>query len=198
VSDVNDDFSKLPKSSGTSMIYMIGCIVRDNRVGETYYLNYVVDKLTYECEGKMVHQWLGDVIRIAQQDPICMVHWSNAEYTLLDRVLKKWGAHPLEDKRLTLIDLFELVRGAQVAIPGAFSYGLKDVAKALHALGKIESTWKETAGKEDMAMTSAWTTEALALAQGKSMGEMPQMEPVIEYNRMDCQVLLEILELTQR
>jgi hypothetical protein len=64
VTDLNDDFKQFPKISGTSMIYMIGCMVKDRVHNEEYFLNYVVDRLTLECETKMINDWLQDLVRI--------------------------------------------------------------------------------------------------------------------------------------
>jgi hypothetical protein len=60
------------------------------------------------------------------------------------------------------IDLYKIFKDAKVGIPGAFGYGLKTVAKALHKLGMIADTWEENLNGAD-AMVAAWYLNGASL-----------------------------------
>jgi len=148
-----------------------------------------------------------------------MFHWSQAEIIQLKRVRKAYGdlveiGEFMENT--DFIDLYELFKKSEVGIPGAFNYGLKSVAKSLHSLGKINSTWEENMNGAD-AMVAAWhlkdrtdhephthhnakygngtliDPEALVSTRNENKADALSKEIII-YNYYDCKVMDEITE----
>jgi len=72
-------------------------------------------------------------------------------------------------------------------------FGLKAVAKSLHALGLIETNWKDGIVDGLGAMAAAWWANAEAKSQNTRMESLPLIQDVIEYNQIDCKVMMETL-----
>lgn len=212
VSDLHDDFTLLPKTNGSAIVSMIGCYVKNNLTGESQYMNYLVDHLTTKCEKNMIHNWIKDMQEIIKKTltsynsskktsetkkmnrnvpKIYVYHWSHAEAYHMDNALEHC-ADLLTNYDLEMIDLCKLFKEAHVGLPGCYSYGLKGVAKSLHKLGLIQTTWSDGLDG-NQAMVATWKAEEIALKEGKTIPEVDFMESIIKYNYVDCKVLEEIV-----
>jgi hypothetical protein len=78
-------------------------------------------------------------------------------------------------------------------VTGAFGYGLKDIAKAMHAMGLIQTAWGDGPTDGLGAMVAAWRVDEAAAESGGVLLDDPLMQEVADYNRVDCQVMAEIL-----
>ena len=81
---------------------------------------------------------------------------------------------------------------------GAFSFGLKSVARAMHAHGLIETHWGEGLADGAGAMAGAWSAAADSRSRGRSLTESPVMQEIARYNEVDCRVMAEILDYLRR
>ncbi len=139
-----------------------------------------------------------------------LYHWSPAELIQLRRAAKAYGSLVTDFlAEAQFIDLCAVLKNNKVGIPGAFGYGLKSVAKSLHGLGKIESTWEENMNGAD-AMVAAWYLkyrsdhEQHGLIEPERILANPDRKPqkkadalakeIIIYNYYDCKVMDEIVE----
>lgn len=77
---------------------------------------------------------------------------------------------------------------------GAMGFGLKPVAKALHAHGCIETIWDDGPVDGMGAMVGAWWCHDEALRLGCSMRELELMKEIAAYNEVDCRVMQEAVE----
>ncbi len=91
VSDVNDDFSRLPERGGQGQIFMIGCGHVEG--GEWTFSCFVAEELTLACEADIIEAWLEHMEVVRQRltpdlaQPL-VFHWSPAESSGLTDGLK--------------------------------------------------------------------------------------------------------------
>lgn len=82
-----------------------------------------------------------------------------------------------------------MFRAVPIGVKGAFDYGLKSIAKAMHAAGLIETRWDDNSldGLAAMVgiMRAAQRTEALPTSA--------LMQRIAKHNETDCRVVAEIL-----
>jgi putative phage-type endonuclease len=200
VSDLDDNFDELPRANGTEIIYMIGTLMKNNVTGESSYYNHLVNRLTKTSEREMIKDWLnwlnrhnnqyrsGDK-RSQEREHIHLFHWSSAEKVHLEKALDD----DILALDLEMIDLYKLFRDHKVTIPGVFRNGLKDVARGLHKLGKLNTVWTDNFDGSQ-AMVAAWKANEIAVEQGKTLSDITHiMKPVIDYNYIDCKTLEEIV-----
>jgi len=212
------------KQGQSNIIYMIGCLIRNNKTKKGEYFNYLIKTINPDNEKKVIIEWLNDLNKALNNNnlnnktnmKIPIYHWSPAEVVQLRRVKKEYGLTPVIlsetissfiDK-MHFIDLYQVFKEAKVGIPGAFGYGLKTVAKALYNLGKIKNTWEENLNGAD-AMVAAWYLNNLncnnigrlddkVIAKAFDPTQPTNLEDlakeIILYNYYDCKVMEEIAE----
>ncbi|MBA2370665.1 MAG: hypothetical protein H0V71_03355, partial [Chloroflexi bacterium] len=90
--------------------------------------------------------------------------------------------------------LRKVVHAEPVVIRGAMGFGLKAVARALHALGHIETDWGEGLADGTGAMTGAWLAADEARRTGGALTSVALMREIDRYNEIDCRVMAEVLE----
>lgn len=233
VTDLNESigselFDTSPGIGGQSnIIYMIGCYVKNNRTKKDEYLNYLIKTIDPENEKQILTDWMNDLTKIMSEAKmskrrshmIPIYHWSPAEVVQLRRVKTAYGS-PLSEfiDRMNFIDLYQIFKEAKVGIPGAFGYGLKTVAKALHKLGKIADTWEENLNGAD-AMVAAWYlngadldreiiknikkveefTAELVTEKSEQPSNLDKLaKEIIIYNYYDCKVMEEIVDYARQ
>jgi hypothetical protein len=85
VSDLNDDFSLIPKRGGQPMIFMVGCGHMEN--GTWRYRCFTTDALTETSEADVIDAWVDYMKevrdRIAPGSEPLVFHWSQAEVSTL-------------------------------------------------------------------------------------------------------------------
>ena len=123
-------------------------------------------------------------------------HWSHAERSTFETAFNSARArHP--DKEWPTPRWFDflgrVVREEPLVVKGSFQFGLKSVAKAMHAHGLIETDWE--AGPTDGlgAMVGAWSSAAEAAERRCKLGETELMQEIARYNQVDCKVIMEIV-----
>jgi hypothetical protein len=197
VSNLNDDFSRMPEQNGQPLIYMIGCGHMQD--GVWVFRTFCTDALTDADEAIAIDGWLDymrDVTQAAGATDARVLHWSFAEPVNYEKAYESAKArHPEKGwPDLTWFDLWDKVfRAEPVMVRGAMGFGLKAVAKALHGHGLIETSWGESKVDGLGAMVGAWWCDAEARAQGVSMRSIPLMAEITAYNEVDCKVMMEII-----
>jgi len=208
------------KQGQSNIIYMIGCLIRNNKLKKDEYFNYLIKTINPDNEKKVIVEWLNDLdaalSKVNNKTKIPIYHWSPAEVVQLKRVKKEYGLTIVCKKetissfidKMHFIDLYQIFKTAKVGIPGAFGYGLKTVAKALYNLGKIKDTWEENLNGAD-AMVAAWYLNDLncnnigrlddkVIAKAFDPMQPTNLEDlakeIILYNYYDCKVMEEIVE----
>ncbi len=184
VHDMDDDFSTFPRKGGQALIFQIGSgTYRDRRWS---FRQFTADDLGVEAEARMIDDWLAHLADVAREagcasaSDVRLVHWSLAEESNFERAYESARSrHPDRSwPPLAWYDLLGRVFRAQpIVVKGAFSFGLKSIARAMRAHGLIETAWGE--GLADLT-------------------ESPVMQEIGRYNEVDCRVMAEILDYLRR
>jgi hypothetical protein len=205
VHDMDDDFSTFPQKGGQALIFQIGSgTYRDRRWS---FRQFTVDDLGVEAEARMIDDWLAHLADLAREagcasaSDVRLVHWSLAEESNFERAYESARSrHPDRSwPPLAWYDLLGRVFRAQpIVVKGAFSFGLKSIARAMRAHGLIETAWGEGLADGAGAMAGAWSAAADSRARGRSLSESPVMQEIARYNEVDCRVMAEILDYLRR
>lgn len=195
VSNLADDFSRLPDQGGQPLIFMIGCgHVED---GQWRFAQWTVDRLDEESEARIIDAWLEHMATLSEGLPEPYVlHWAPAEpinYEL-DYASAK-ARHPDKDwPDLRWFDfLNKVVRPEPVVVRGAMAFGLKAVARAMRQHGLIQTEWTEGPVDGLGAMVGAWSCAEEACARGCRLIDVPLMQSIANYNQVDCRVIQEVV-----
>lgn len=199
INDMNDDFSTFPIAGGCSMIYMIGCLSVNYLTGMQEFRTYIADRLSKKHETEIVDRWISDMhagLGLSGDALPIVFHWGDAEKTLFSKTSRgrgsKDGVMPFK-----FVNLCTKFKQANVAIPNVFSYGLKEVVKALHSTGKIKTTWSSNDQDGSTALVAGWLAEEYCKKNGSGtrLCDLKSIRDIAQYNYVDCKVLAEILEL---
>lgn len=210
VSDLNDDFTQLPARGGTPMIFQIGCLHVEG--GTPVFRQFTADRLDLSEEARVVAAWsawmAGVRDRLAPGARPRVWHWSPAETSMLLTAMTSYRAHfpagPVPDVefRDALAELVkpseQLGGGACVAVKGAGGFGLKAVAKALHAHGRVATAWGDGPADGLGAMVGAWQCDQVAREGGSPMPAQPLMQQIGAYNETDCRAMYEVIDYLRR
>ncbi len=199
VQDLNDDFSLIPEKGGQTLIFMIGCGHIEN--GEWRYACFTVDELAEACEATIIDAWFEHMEAVRQRlnlddDEPRLFHWSHHEPTWLETQYNSAKArHPRNDwPSPRWFDFYSRVmRSEPVVVRGAFDFGLKEVANAMHHHGLIETLWKDGPTDGLGAMVGAWSCATEAAERGCTLSETDLMQEIMRYNEVDCKAMMEII-----
>lgn len=194
VNDLYDDFSQVPLAGGQDMIYLIGCLVLDHRNPDPQYHCFLVDDLSQTSEEKLLREFFNflKLTLRASKIPAVLYHWTQAETLHLEKALGRYDS--IQRPPLELVDLYKIFRENQITLTGAFSYGLKPVAKAFHRHGLIQTIWKDGLDGAQ-ASVGAWRAMDECKQSGISkLSETRTIQTLIDYNYNDCRVLYEMTE----
>jgi hypothetical protein len=204
VSNMADDFVALPTEGGQPLIFQIGCgRLEDGQwVFDPALDQWTVDRLDEASEAVVIDAWIGRMQALCDERGISLAeariyHWSPAETSTLSSAYNSARErHPQNQwPQLPWFDLLgEVVKKAPVSVTGAFNFGLKAIAKAMHAQGFIETSWGDGPTDGMGAMIAAWRVDETVAVSGGKLLDDPLMREVADYNRVDCQVMAEILQ----
>lgn len=199
VSNLKDDFARMPEQGGQELIFMIGCGHMEN--GKWRFESFITRDLSESSEAVAIEAWLDHMERVRTRlapdlaNPL-VFHWSNAEVSVLEssyrsaRVRHPRNAWP----SLNWFDFLQkVVRHEPVVVRGAMAFGLKAFARALHQHKLIETVWSDGPTDGLGAMVGAWWCEDVSRRLGTSLGEVPLMQEIARYNEVDCRVIKETI-----
>jgi hypothetical protein len=202
VSNLDDDFVRLPAVGGQPQIVQVGCGHLDS-AGCWRFAQWTADALDAREERRLVDAWIGHVRGVCQAAGVTLVdaricHWSSAEPVNLESAYNAARTrHPDADWPVEIpwFDLLEhIIRGEPVAVTGAFNFGLKAIAKAMYDADFIQTTWKDGPTDGLGAMIATWSAAREAVALGLPLSQHELMVEIGHYNEVDCRVMAEILE----
>jgi predicted RecB family nuclease len=210
VSDLDDDFGKLPQKGGQPLIFMIGCGYLTNPSDpQTWTFKvFTAERLTPDEERRVISEWLANLRSVCAErktnlEESRLFHWSPAEVSTLTTAYNSAASrHGLPSwDRLPWVDLLSnVVKKQPVTVRGAFGFGLKAVAKAMHQAGLIPTNWGDGPTDGLGAMVGAWWCNREAAGHSTSMRDLDLMKSIEAYNEVDCRVMAEVLHFlrTQR
>lgn len=166
-------------------ICIIGLILISNN--GYIFKDFTIDDLTIESEKRNIINWASF---ISKYDNIKIYHWGHAEKTYLENIHKRFPEIKLP--KMTLIDLLHYFRQEPIIIKDCFNFSLKTIGKNMYKHGLIKSTWSET----DNGLDAMIKFKELCLKKDKNipLKRYKEVAEIIEYNKMDCVILMEILQ----
>ncbi len=204
VSDLAEDFDG-PRRAGETLIFQIGCGRMED--GEWRFRQFTADALSAAAELAMLEAWfaylesLARERRLAPLADIRLFHWSPAETgQLVSNYRSAQRRHPERTfPELGWYDVLErVIRAEPVIVHGAFGFGLKAVAKALHRHGLIATSWLDGPADGAGAMAGAFTAAREARGRGVRLSDVAGMTEIARYNEVDCKVMAEVLAYLRR
>lgn len=198
VSNLDDDFSRLPAVGGQALIFQIGC--GHEQDGEWRFRQWTVGELTPLEEARILGEWVGHMneqlaVRELNWSDSRIVHYSSAELSMLQGAYNSAQSRQSgEWPELEWYDLLKQVIGAEpLGVRGAYGHGLKAVTRAMADAGLIDIAWGDGPGDGLGAMVGAWWAAAEARRTRIGLGEIELMKQIGDYNETDCRAMYEVL-----
>ena len=190
VNGINNKINDHILESDSSLIYMIGIIIKE-RNNKLKYISLIVNRLTY-YEEKMILLELDKIL--CKYKHSYVYHWSNAEIYLLKNACKR---HNLNIK-IKNYDLLKLYKEIPITIKGCFSFGLKDISKALYRHGFIKTKYEDsTLNGLDAMLVALIAEKECSENKIEKISNMSKMKDIIKYNYVDCRLLLDLLNFVR-
>lgn len=210
ISVIFDDFKQLPQANDQCYLYLIGIGYRIN--GEdTRYKLFLISELSKNAEFQMIYQFYQFIrsltdAHLGSDQPIPpLYHWGHIERTffsgLCTRLVRKIGNDiendiKLFEDKLDWYDLSECFKGNPIVINGCYKFGLKEVSKRLRDIGLIKTTWPSGPCHDgNTAMIMANKAYEVSKAANIPVNQVSLMKKIIEYNKVDCLVIHEIIDV---
>lgn len=183
------DFSR----ADTNHLYLIGVIYEKD--GSWLYKSFVPRQIDYDtlsssfsCEVQNIRDWIDFMDGFGE--PYCVMNWSVAEQSMLSSLSKQY--HFELEKTIEWIDLLKLFKTTiNFVCDGMKTYSLKDVAKSMYKLGFIKTLWNDNVmnGLEaNILLIPNFTKGDYSLKNCNSLSD------IIDYNEIDCRVMMELFE----
>jgi putative phage-type endonuclease len=162
-----------------------------------HYKCLTTDFINEENEKKIfleMHTLIKSVLRKYNAgNDFIIYHWSNAERTIYNKANERYnvvgGLNP------HWYDLCKFFKNEPIVIKGAFNFGLKSITTAMNKLGLLSTSYATDGILDGLnAMVKAMECSAEAVRLGVSMKTMPVVQRIMEYNEIDCKVMMDILE----
>ena len=205
-SNLNDDFSNLPYLNGQEIIFLIGAslVIPSYHQPQYRYFPFLIDQMTLNSELDLLKKfmtWIADIQ--SSLGPITFYHWSKAEPVFFEKMVERqWDSLSEGEQNLLasiqFSDLLTVFRHQPITIKGAFEFGLKGIAKSMYQHGMIQTIWKDQDINGLAAMLRIFKYNQEAIRLGVNLEYFPEVQKIVEYNMVDCQVLAEIIYFLQQ
>ena len=187
--NVNADFDgDWPALEGREMIFTVGAGWEED--GEWKWKKFVAAREDGDAERAMFEEFLSFLEArgvFGAGKSAALYHWSNAEMWQSKRAAERLGLERLA--ALPWYDLQKPWHQGPIAIPEAWDYGLKSVAKALGSHSpEHQVEWPEELGAGLAAMVMGWR----AYEQPKPL-ETTEMAIISRYLEVDCKAMWAVL-----
>ena len=198
---VNECFIKEPTCNNkmeSNIIFMIGCGYIENN--KWMFKQFIMNDINIGSEKQIIDEWrdfINTLIENRKKKYIKdrkknivprFIHWSSAEKTASSianiRHKLRWQSW-LDDA--IWIDLCRIFQDEPIVIKGAFNFKLKDIAKAMHSNGMINTTWDTNGVSNGLSAMM----DAIEYYKNKNNDKM---KSIGKYNEIDCRVMWEIIE----
>lgn len=208
---VFDNFANLPHAQENKYLFMIGIAYKSNN-NPTEYKMFLISELSRDAEFQMIYQFYHFLRNITDQyvgknEPIpSLYHWGHIERSffvkLCEELEKNIGSDIEKDiflMRIKLIwyDLLDCFKKNPITINGCFKFGLKEIVGRLFELGLIQTSWKNNSEcvNGNTAMVMAQKAYQTSKQTGICITESPIIREIMEYNKIDCIVIHDIIDL---
>jgi hypothetical protein len=192
--NLNVDFeTQWPALEGCDMVFMIGVGCEDE--GDWRFTAFVAERESQDQELVIYESFL-DYLKaetngaLLDGSDVALYHWTTTEPRRTERAAENHHLppdHPL--RNLPWVDLQKVLLDGPAAVPGAWGFGLKPVARAVGTLDSAFATqWPVELDVGSHAMVMGW--EAY---QAERPAESAEMQTLKQYLEADCQALWQIL-----
>jgi len=181
------DFS----NADTNHLYLIGVLYEQD--GNWLYRSFVPKQIDYMNYGpsnevQNIREWIDFMESFGT--PYCIMNWSTAEQSMLNSLYKQY--HFELETDIEWIDLLKLFKTTiNFVCDGMKTYSLKDVAKSMYKLGFIKTLWN------DNIMNGLEANILLIpnfIKGDYVMSRCDSLLDIIDYNEIDCRVMMELFE----
>lgn len=146
-----------------------------------------------------MHEIIFEVLAEHNTKNFTIFHWSHAERTFYNKAAEKYDIDLLKNGSVldwNWFDLYNLFRSVPICVKGALDFSLKSIAKAMAKHELIETEYSSDGILDGLnAMVKAAECSEEAKKRGISMKTIPVMQHIIDYNEIDCKVMMEILSV---
>ena len=188
VNDQADDFNQLPERGGTAMT----CIITWGFLGRTGHWQggqFVARDLSKSAEADLISAWQLHLNKLAEEQGV----------PLREVRFVHWGPLPLTFPSLNSFDLLDgLIHKEPITVRGAFTFGLAEMARALHTLRLIETDLPAIPPGVLEAMAGAWSSAREAKRQGVGLEQVDSMQVIGLFSSAACRSMKEILTLLRQ
>ncbi len=167
---------------------------------EYRYFPFFIKNMYLDDECKMLRKMLKllDDIKIwLNMEEITLYHWSNAEPSFFNKMFGRQYDY-LTDEEIDFIDtinfadILYIFKYQPIIIKDAFDFSIKTIGNAMYKHGMIKTIWKgEANGLSVMLDINKYSNEADKL--DINLRDFKEVNDIIIYNMVDCQVLAEII-----
>ena len=156
---------------------------------EEFY-EYTIANFTKIDEERNIQQFSEYLWKISNKE-INIYHWGHAEYNYFRYIHETYPNIVFPPYKL--INVLDYFRMEPIIVQGVFKFGLKSIGKALYKNKLIQTTWDEN----DNGLDSMLQFKDICKSHNKKipLKRYLEIKSIINYNRIDCQVLYEIVEL---
>lgn len=172
-----------------NIIYMVG--VLDNKGN---YNCFIAERLDKDSERKVLREfacYIRETIthyELSENEVNC-VHWSQFEPRMWESATRR---HRIAN-RISWFDLLDVFLLEPITVRNSLTFTLKDIAKAMYGHGMISTTWPEDMDGYDSSVLAQMARDQAAMTENK-LYDATEMKQIVEYNRTDVTVLLEMIE----
>ena len=156
------------------------------------FYEFTISNFTKTGEGQIVERFADYLRKISNDNrEINIYHWGHAEYNYFRYIHETYPTIKFPEYKL--INVLDYFRMEPIIVQGVFKFGLKSIGKALYKNNLIQTTWEEN----DNGLDSMLQFKDICKAHTKNipLKRYLGIKEIIDYNRIDCQVLYEIVEL---
>lgn len=212
INNLFDDFKDLPYRIDNNFLFMIGVSYKVYGQDPKYKM-FLISELSKNAEFQIIYQFyqfLRDLTdeHIGKDAPIPpLYHWGHIERTffsgLCDRLEEDIGIDIYKDidlmyTKLDWYDMCECFKNNPIVINGCFTFGLKEIANKLVEYDLIRSNWSDnnsSCSNGNIAMIMAYKSYVSCKKNGVPINQDSTMKEIRDYNKIDCIVIHEIVDL---
>ena len=162
-------------------------LIHNNR-----FYDFTIRSFTLDEEKRIVKLFTDFLWRLGKgKHSINIYHWGHAEFNYFRYIRKTYPKIIFPE--YNLINVLDYFRMEPIIVQGVFKFSLKSIGKALYKNKLINTTWLEN----DNGLDSMIQFKEICVNHTKKipLKRYVEIDKIIEYNQIDCQVLYEIVEL---
>lgn len=175
----------ITEKTDTTLIYLIGVGYLKNK--KFIYKSFVANKLDNKSEKKILKCAINFINSKMHNNMTPKIfHWGSAEEHIINNANNKHGQiFSNWINNIKWIDMCRIFRNEPIVIKGALNFGLKEIGHAMYNNKQINKIWTDN----DINGLNSMTKTVDCYNNNNK-----DITPIIEYNKMDCEILYEIVK----